>query len=411
MEVYDSDVRYGSSFLSVSNNRQSAPGEVMTDKLTGEIYIKRPSDGKIVSFKQKSQTVYQTIEEFDIQFQSSQGFKYPRTKGAFLLGTKLNVDEMKAEDNQRDLLQNNYSFGENVGSEEDLRLDLSTKTNGFFIKPITRNGDRLSCGYLSGLFLEQENADFKSNVRNFTDWLDLSTLYESPYNYTEWKKLDQWEQSTGIVEYTITTVGTDSNGKVITNVKDGVATIKLNEYTVVRFPEDYAEELENIISIQAVITKLRFPKLQYERYINTEPTATSGIDPTLTQLLEPDNKVVLTSIDTLYFIDSASELPSNQSIIINQIVDTVFLEEAMVELSNANGSKSVQSYEEEPSSFPTDTVWAEEIRTVNADGESEETSSTTKFEDLEKNLYHDTEDVVELTYQMEDPTNLYFVEI
>jgi hypothetical protein len=411
MEVYDSDVRYGSSFLSVSNNRQSAPGEVMTDKLTGEIYIKRPSDGKIVSFKQKSQTVYQTIEEFDIQFQSSQGFKYPRTKGAFLLGTKLNVDEMKAEDNQRDLLQNNYSFGENVGSEEDLRLDLSTKTNGFFIKPITRNGDRLSCGYLSGLFLEQENADFKSNVRNFTDWLDLSTLYESPYNYTEWKKLDQWEQSTGIVEYTITTVGTDSNGKVITNVKDGVATIKLNEYTVVRFPEDYAEELENIISIQAVITKLRFPKLQYERYINTEPTAASGIDPTLTQLLEPDNKVVLTSIDTLYFIDSASELPSNQSIIINQIVDTVFLEEAMVELSNANGSKSVQSYEEEPSSFPTDTVWAEEIRTVNADGESEETSSTTKFEDLEKNLYHDTEDVVELTYQMEDPTNLYFVEI
>jgi hypothetical protein len=248
-------------------------------------------------------------------------------------------------------------------------------------------------------------------VRNFTDWLDLSTLYESPYNYTEWKKLDQWEQSTGIVEYTITTVGTDSNGKVITNVKDGVATIKLNEYTVVRFPEDYAEELENIISIQAVITKLRFPKLQYERYINTEPTAASGIDPTLTQLLEPDNKVVLTSIDTLYFIDSASELPSNQSIIINQIVDTVFLEEAMVELSNANGSKSVQSYEEEPSSFPTDTVWAEEIRTVNADGESEETSSTTKFEDLEKNLYHDTEDVVELTYQMEDPTNLYFVEI
>ena len=69
-----SDVRFGSSFLDITKHEKSVLGEIMTDKLTGEVYIKRPQDGKLISFRQKSHTVYEAVQEFNIQYQSSIGF-------------------------------------------------------------------------------------------------------------------------------------------------------------------------------------------------------------------------------------------------------------------------------------------------------------------------------------------------
>ena len=92
-KTYDADVRYGSSFLSVSKHKKSVSGEIMTNKITGEVYIKRPADKKVISFKQKSQTVYEAVTEFNMQFQSANGFIFPNDPGSYLLGIKVDVDE------------------------------------------------------------------------------------------------------------------------------------------------------------------------------------------------------------------------------------------------------------------------------------------------------------------------------
>ena len=159
-QTYDADVRYGSSFLSIDKNKQSVSGEIMTDKLTGEVYIKRPHDGKIISFRQKSHSVYEAIQEFNIQFQSSIGFTYPEDPGSYLLGTKVDVDEFVSIEEKTDILLKNHEFSKTYGDKKDFRFEVSGKTNGFYIKPITRLGDRTVNGYLTGQFAEHEYVNF-----------------------------------------------------------------------------------------------------------------------------------------------------------------------------------------------------------------------------------------------------------
>ena len=405
-KVFDADVRYGSSFLDVGKNKQSVSGEIMTDKLTGEVYLKRPQDDKIISFRQKSHTIYEAIQEFNIQFQSSIGFVYPEDPGSYLLGTKLDVDEYLSNNNKTDILLQNHEFSKVVGEHDDFRFEVSNKTNGFYIKPITRLGDRNVCGYLTGQFSEHENINFTTVVRSFPDWLDLSALYDSAYLYTEWKKLDNWKSSNGLVDCTIKVVGSNEDGNTIENIKSFTTAIQLNEYSYIRFPDDYNEEMVDIYSVNVIVTKIYAPKLEYERYLANDSTSSTGINTIVDRMMEIDDKVVLQSVDTFYFISGASQLPTNKNTIIDQCVDVEFLTQAIVYLSTSSGSRSIQSQVEEPSSWPIDTIWAEELRDIEYGHTVKETSSVNKFENLERNLYSDSEDTLTFTDEINNAENI-----
>lgn len=405
-QIYDADVRYGSSFLSVSKNKQSVPGEIMTDKTTGEIYIKRPQDSKIISFRQKSHTMYEAIQEFNMQFQSSIGFTYPEDPGSYLLGTKIDVDEYVQDENKIDLLIENHEFSTIIGDKKDFRFDVSNKTNGFYIKPITRLGDRNINGYLTGQFSEHEYVDFATVTRSFTDWLDLSNLYSYAYLYTEWKEFENWKSSNAFVDCTITTIGSDIDGNTIKNVKEVTVPIQLDEHNYVGFPSDYNEEMETIYSINVVVNKIYAPKLQYERYLANDSNTTSGINPIVDRMIEIDNKVVLQSVDLFYFISGSSQLPTNDNTLITQCFDVEFLDQAIIHISTSSGARAVQSQEEKPDAWPIDTVWSEEIRDIVYGERATETSSITKFSDLERSLYHDPSDIIVFTDEFSDAENI-----
>ena len=405
--TFDADVRYGSSFLSVSNKDKAVQGEILSDKLTGEIYIKR-TDGKVISFRQRAHTVYEAIQEFNMQFQSSIGFIYPSDPGAYLLGTKLIVDEFKPNETKTDILLENHTFSEIYGDEKDFRFPVSVKTNGFYIKPITRLGDRNVCGFLSGQFSEHEHVNFDTTVRSFTDWLDLSTLYTNPYLYTTWKSMEKWISANAMVDCTITTIGSTSEHKVIENVKQLSIPIMLNEYSFVKFPDDYDEEMKTIHSVDVVINKIYVPKLQYERYLATNNNTTSGIDAVVERMMDMDNKVVLQSVDVFYFITGAIQLPTNSNTIIDHCIDVEFLDQAIVDISTSSGARSIQSQVEEPSAWSVDAMWAEELRHINGTSATE-TNSINKFKDLERSLYNDSDDTITFTNQIANAENLLIV--
>lgn len=408
-ETFDSDVRYGSSFLNIDRNRQSVPGEIMTDKLSGEVYLKRPGDGKIVSFKQKAHTLYEAIQEFNIQFQSSLEFTYPENPGSYLLGVKVDVDEYLPSNKKKDILLENHEFTSVVGEYTTIRFELSTETNGFYLKPITRYGDRNICGYLSGQYSEHENTDFSSPIRSFEDWLDLSTLYDTPYKYTEWQKLENWKSTNALMDCTITVTGADEDGVGVENVVKVTAPLQINEHTHVRFPEEYNADMEYIYNIVVTIDKIYAPKLQYERYLSEDSSSSSGLNPTVTKLMELDNRVVLQSLDIFYFISGGSQLPTNPNTTICQCVDVEFLDQAIIYLSTSSGSRAIQSQVEEPEAFPVDTMWAEELREIDGNKVTE-TNSVNKFEDLEKSLYSDSDDSVTFTDEINNDENILIID-
>ena len=407
--VFDADVRYGSSFLDVSKNKQSVSGEIMTDKVTGEVYIKRPHDNKVISFRQKSHTIYEAIQEFNIQFQSSAGFTYPKDPGSYLLGTKLDVDEYLTNDKKKDILLENHEFSEYVGTTNDFRFEVSTKTNGFYIKPITRLGDRNVCGYLAGRFSEHENSNFTTVSKTFEEWLGESPLYKSAYLYTEWKDLDNWKTYNSLIDCTVKVVGSDENNDVIENTKSFTTSIRLNEYSYISFPEDYNEEIVDIYSINVIITKIYAPKLEYERYLALDGESSSDIDVVVDMMMEVDGRVVLQSVDTFYFISEASQLPTNSNTLIDQCIDVEFLDAAIVYLATANGVKAVQSQVVKPASWPLDGMWAEELRDIEYGHTVTETSSVNNFGDLERNLYTDYDDSLVFTDEVDDGGNILIV--
>lgn len=394
-KTYDADVRYGSSFLSVSKHKKSVSGEIMTNKITGEVYIKRPADKKVISFKQKSQTVYEAVTEFNMQFQSANGFIFPNDPGSYLLGIKVDVDEFMDDTNQTDILLENHEFSESPGNYKDFRFEVSPKTNGIFIKPITRYGDRNACGYLQGQFSEHEYIDFTTTVRTFEEWLDLCGMYENTYLYTEWKMNEVWSVCNAMIDCTVVTTGMDAENNVITNEVKVSCPIQLNEYSYIRFPDDYDEEMETIYSINVIVNKIYAPKLQYERYLATNNEASSGVDSILERMLEVDNKVVLQSVDAFYFISGASQLPTNENTLIHQCIDNDFLTQATVTISTSTGGRAFQSQVDEPEQWPVDSVWAEELRSIE-NGIVTDTDSEDTFEDLERELYSDSSDT--LTY-------------
>lgn len=404
-KTFDADVRYGSTFLDVDKHRQAVKGEVMSDKMTGEMYLKRPTDEKIISFRQKSTTMYEAIQEFNIQYQAASGFLYPQDPGSFLLGMKYTVDEFLPVENKRDILKENIAF--NNGTDTNpFRFEVSQKTNGFFIKPMTRLGDKNVCGYLSGLFAEDEVVSFGDNLRSFTDWLDLSSLYSDPYQYAEWSATDGWAYSTAMIDINIRVNGNDESNVGVENVMDVSMPIRLNEYNYIPFPAEYNEDMYTISSIVIMVNKIYFPKLQYERFNETASDTSSGVTVTMQNLLEPDLRCVLNSIDMYYFINNAGQIPNDSAMSVNMITDINIMNQTITDIGRANGAKAVQTQIERPDSFPVDTMWAEVIRSGSPAGGMEDVDSETTFEELEKSLYHDNETYLEYTRSVLDVENI-----
>ena len=55
------DIRFATTFLSHEYRDYSVDGETMMDKMTGEIFIKRPIDGRVLSYEQNKKYVTNLI--------------------------------------------------------------------------------------------------------------------------------------------------------------------------------------------------------------------------------------------------------------------------------------------------------------------------------------------------------------
>ena len=73
------DVRFGTSFLDKKYKNFALKGEVIMDKVTGEILVKRKLDGKIKSFVQNDKYLHEMMVELRIMLNNYTQFTYPST--------------------------------------------------------------------------------------------------------------------------------------------------------------------------------------------------------------------------------------------------------------------------------------------------------------------------------------------
>lgn len=397
--VIASDVRYGETFLNIDLVDKAAPGEVLKDPLTGELFLKKSIDGKVVSFAQKNSNVFDFLSEFNTIFQSSQGFIYPAKVGAYLIGTRYDINTIATgvRGESVDIYKDNISA--------TISFEPSQETNGFFIKPILRNGDRISVGWLSGKFRDDEDTNFSGITETFKSFLATNLNYKDEYLYDSWKKLSGWARSNAIIDISVRVSGYSSGSKMTISSFFSYP-IRLNEQNYIRINTGKIE----VSSIAVSITKIYFPKLQYEYHIEESPSASNGLGNPLGALVEADLRACLRSLEIYYFITSRAQIPFGDNRVIHQCIDYESFAEGIDKVLTASGTRSVQSMVEKPSTWGIDSIWAEELRNIEpgGGGESIETGSENTMESLEEEIYrYPDESSLSFTQYLTDRDNIY----
>lgn len=405
-----SDVRFGATFLDVRYKDKAVKGEVMSDKTDAELYLKRPSDGRVVAYNEKVISIYEFINELNIQFQSALGYKYPSQPSSLFVSSRFDANSIAdnaAGDYEIDVLTKNLMFPERVETSGNFIFQVSKQTNGFIMKPYMRHVDRNLLGLLAATFTEyEESGKTGATSLTFGKWLAASPLYGVD-SYNNWSALDYWKESTAMISYEVIVIGTTATGVPnTTRTANGQACIRLNEMSYVQFPSAYMFNMKTADKINVRINAIKFPKLQYAAAILGLPGSKSQYQ----GFMENDSKICMRSVDLNYFIDTINQrIDENKITTTHFCTDYLFLKEAMDRTQSTGGGKAVVSQVNQPNDdeWSLNTMWSEETRTIKSGNKVTPTGSANTFESLEKYIYIDREIETEFTTNKSDKTGLY----
>ena len=96
-------MRFATSFLSLKFRDSAVKGESIMDKATGEIFTKRPADGRVVSFYQNKKYLHDIALRLRVLLSNNANFIYDRTSSSklenviFIASTTVSVHQLPKE--------------------------------------------------------------------------------------------------------------------------------------------------------------------------------------------------------------------------------------------------------------------------------------------------------------------------
>lgn len=362
------DVRFGNSFLDEKYRDKAVRGEVLIDKIDAELFLKRPLDGKLISFMRRNTNMYDTGNELNIQLQNHPEFTFPGEDQIFL---SLKYDIFGIQGVDHNVLLEDMEFLNVLDQDKKIEFKVSPESNGFFVKAKTRENDRKTASFL--------NMEYNHYINE--GWLIAPEEYSA---------LPYFENGNCIMSYTATTTGTNADGTDAPSVEfSGAVSIRLNENSIVLFPSNYAHGIDKITEITVRITKFIFPKIQTMYSIYQEMGPPNDY-PLPDNIIEIDNAVYLKELEVWTFIQNKEEVPVSQNLFVNQIMDVFYLFEFIQKLKKVGDGNGFIPSPTRPQdvAWSTNNAWAEVIRTVSAGNIQTNQNSDTNIQDLEMFLYY-----------------------
>ena len=379
------NLRFGTSFLDSSKYRdRAANGEALMDKRTGEVVLKRKSDGSFIYFDRENLRLDDYIGNIRAITRSNVRFQYPTEYNTtdventffetFLLDTQgfvpesengLYCDGIKFKNNLR---EKNY-----VGDNFDKGFSISTKTNGIIVKLVSRPRDTSLIEYAAGIY--------NNYYKKYSD-TDETILNEK-------KKLNEdatYEKSNVEIGITITGDKTFST----------TAYLKLNEWSLILFEDngtllDFSDKND----VRVIIDYIRLPKIKINANMLTDSEKKQYqklLDSSSANESNPEKRIAITHAYVSTFVqnDSYMQLPDYRNSKVLELIGLKPFTDSMRMIGNIASTEGVHISEIEPDEQQRLSVamWAERIRDVYAKGETvdipENTDHSSKIEDLEK---------------------------
>ena len=350
--ISEPDTRFATSMLSTKYRIHAVPGEALMDKTSGEIFIKRPSDGKVVSFFQNKQLYYDLLMEVRLNIANNPEFKSPISSDEFTGKSfmySVNYD-----------LANIHNGGEkliDIASEDQPLLRspsfiFGAKSNGFFIRIATRDCDKAVveyATYLKDIINENTENDIKFNknycIRTIISNIDETRAVQRIFY--------------GRLNETLCCVYPDSELSYVSN--NGASSVKVT-FSFISLITDFVSDSflinSHYFQYQANVQKLRASDGRVEL---AETNIIGFIDDNVAQFPLPFYSHILAFLDSDIILDLLEKTKhgiSSESVIININKPATYI-------------------------WSSNCIWGEKIRDVSAEGVVTDTESATTFDALE----------------------------
>lgn len=363
------DTRFATSMLSTKYRKHAVPGEVLMDKTSGEIFIKRPSDEKIVSFFQNKQLYYDLLMELRMNLVNNSN----------VIKTPLNSNEYTGESF---LYSVNFDlanlYGENLINITEMTavplspsptFKIGAKSNGFFIRIATRDCD-------------------KAVVEHAT------RLKDTHYNYTE-TDIQYRNNISMMVTIKNENINRTINKLVYAKLNQTCAVILTDqEYATVTNNREDDTALTIEFTVSCTIKDFLNPDWLSDLSMFTQSE-------TVKSLTAPDGRVEIAETNIMAFTHNIYDsflirdtnnrlvVPSYAHILAMLYSDTLYEMLSITKKAVSGDSIILSDVKPETYVWVPNSIWAEKIRNVSPQGFSTNTSSITTFNALE--AYFSTE--------------------
>lgn len=374
--VAEPDMRFGTTFLSTKYRRYGVKGESFMDKESGEIFIKKPSDGKVVSFYQNKKYINDLVLELKVLLTNNENMTYPReSEEAYFLSTNYDLVTINREDIYN-IINDNIDLHGNETSTEDLyklRFKLSKESNGFFVRVNTRDCDKALVEYLTNEY----NRYFENYIGANPEFVKQKRKFEEL----------KWKDSNATLVYKVVATKGD---KIVTF--DCTDYIRLNESVSVYLPHtDIDAAFPNgVDNYEIQLISITFDKVQYMLHSSStfENFDTLKFQEGVTKFINSDDEIQVQTMNVMHFIDTAHDfiVLGNETII--GVADIPYIMRHMSKLAKMKNSSQFILSIKRPDfmDWSINTLWAEELREVLEQGEEVINNTETTFQSLQNYL-------------------------
>jgi hypothetical protein len=360
-------MRFATTFLSNKYRDYAINGETIMDKATGEIFTKRPLDGRVVSFFQNKKYMSDLMLNLRVMLTNNQAFTYPIETDVNACYLSTDYDMMSIYNNtEASIITNDHIIPNGSVSTTKLQFKLSKKTNGFFIRLTTRDTDKAIVEWLTN----QYNAACKNYSGTNADFIAEKNKFIQN---------EKWEDSNAIVNYTLSiTTGSSTTNYTYDSY------VRINEDSAVIYPSSITTSmLNNASSISVKINSFKYDKFHF--MWNHRSTFGSAFTTAIAKF-SYDQNVYVRYTNICSFVDNSTDITLLGNEFIVALMDVPYVRRHMMKMSKLQGESTFIVTPGRPTDdvWVTNGIWAEQVREVFKGGYTVNKECEVNLKKLEK---------------------------
>jgi len=382
------DMRFATTFLSVKFRDYAVKGESIMDKATGEIFTKRPADGRVVSFFQNKKYLHDLALRLRVLLSNNENFYYDTdSESGYYIST--DYDSMSIMSEERVNVLTNDFIVPNIEEETttQFKFYLSTNTNGFFFRCTSRDSDKALIEFLTHEYNERLEHYHGS---------DPDYIVE----YNKFINNERWKLNNATIEYTVKVEGPGS-----TKIYTCTDYARINEESCIYIPyqairTDYPDGCSSIL---VTIKSVHYDKLHF--MINHSGEFGETFLANYNKFVYPDGGCYIDYYNVSYFIDNSTSLLLLGNEFVIALLETYYIRNLMMQLVAMQNAPSMLTSIKRPddSEFVTNSLWAERVRDIYSGGIEVDNNTETDIKLMEAVLSGID---YRLTIIQDDPTDI-----